>query len=247
VTGDLPFSCTVVRHRGARRMTLRVSGSGVRLTVPRRTSASRIDRFLRDSAGWVEERRAALPLPPLPLADGDRLALLDGELRLRVRDAGRPGARREGGSLLVRPGPDGGLDRPVERWYRAEAARVLGGRARARATALGATASAVSVRDPRARWGSCTAAGRLSFSWRLVLAPERVLDHVVAHEVCHLLRADHSPAFWELLDRVDPGGAEARRWLAAHGGLLHRGPGWRWDPLAVAEDPAPLIPAAGRP
>lgn len=222
---ETPFPHRVVRHRRARRMTLSVGPAGVRLTVPPRAPRARIEAFLRAQAPWVEEQRRRLAPPPRALRDGDRLALLDGELVLRVRPGGPPAvAVREGGALVAGPRDAGAA---VERWYRAHALDVLGGRARAAAGRLGAEVAAVGVRDPRSRWGSCSAAGRLSFSWRLVLAPEAVLDHVVAHEVCHLLRPDHSPAFWRLLAEVDPGHRAARAWLAERGHLLHRGPAWR--------------------
>ncbi len=232
---ETPFPCDVVRHRGARRMTLRVSDAGVRLTVPPRVPAARVEAFLRAQEGWVAEQTARLSPPPAPLADGDRVALMDGGLRLVVRgDRGRRTERR-GDDLLV---PAGDLDRRVERWYRAEALRVLEERSRALAARLEVAIAAVSVRDPRTRWGSCSHSGRLSYSWRLVLAPEAVLDQVVAHEVCHLVRPDHSPAFWALLDGIDPGGDAARRWLREHGRLLHRGPAWRAGAPAEALSPA---------
>ncbi|EPX84639.1 putative metal-dependent hydrolase [Rubellimicrobium thermophilum DSM 16684] len=60
------------------------------------------------------------------------------------------------------------------------------------------------------------------FSWRLVLAPPEVLDYVAAHEVAHLARMDHSPAFWAILARLCPGHAAARAWLRAEGAGLHR-------------------------
>ena len=85
----------------------------------------------------------------------------------------------------------------------------------------------MTVRDPLSRWGSCSPSGRLSFSWRLLLAPAAVLDDVVAHEVCHLVRPDHSPAFWELMGRVAPGHRASRAWLREHGERLHLGPAWR--------------------
>ncbi len=116
----------------------------------------------------------------------------------------------------------------MEGWYRREAAEALGARARALAARLGVEVAAVSIRDPRSRWGSCGASGRLSFSWRLLLAPEAVLDYVVAHEVCHLLQPDHSP---RLLGARGGGGARAssapRAWLREHGDRLHLGPAWR--------------------
>jgi predicted metal-dependent hydrolase len=222
------FPCRVVRHRGARRMTLRVSRAGARLTVPPRTSAREIEAFLRDSSGWLADQRQRLGPPPPPLAEGDRLALLDDELELALAPPGhRTSVRRDGGRLVAALGPGAGLEAAVERWYRREAAAVLGARSRALAVRLGVDVSAVGVRDPRARWGSCSRAGRLSFSWRLLLAPAAVLDDVVAHEVCHLVRPDHSPAFWQLMGRVAPGHRASRAWLREHGERLHLGPAWR--------------------
>jgi predicted metal-dependent hydrolase len=210
-------------------MTLRVAASGTRLTVPARASARQIDAFLRASEPWVAEQRGRLAPAPAPLRDGDRLAYLDDALDLRVVPAGggRRGAAREGTRLVVatRAGEDPGA--VIEGWYRREAARVIAPRARAAADALGVRAGRVTVRDPRSRWGSCSSTGTLSFSWRLLLAPEAVLDYVVAHEACHLLRPDHSPAFWALVAETFPGHAGARSWLRENGARLHRGPGWR--------------------
>jgi predicted metal-dependent hydrolase len=218
----------VVRHGRARRMTLRVSCGGVRLTVPPGASARRIDAFLRESSDWIAERAALLGPPPAPLAPGERLALLDGGLTLALgAPAGGATARRDGDLLRVRPAPGGDLDAAVERWYRREAARVLEERSRAVAAGLGAEVAAVAVRDPRSRWGSCSSSGRLSFSWRLLLAPEAVLDYVVAHEVCHLVRPDHSRAYWDLVGRVSPGFERPRAWLRDRGEALHLGPAWR--------------------
>ena len=77
----------------------------------------------------------------------------------------------------------------------------------------------VTIRDPRTRWGSCSSSGSLSFSWRLVLAPEEVLDYVVWHEVCHLREMNHSPRYWALVARHCPGyeGAAALAAAQRHG------------------------------
>ncbi len=231
---DEPFPCRVVRHRGARRMSLRVGPGGARLTVPPRTPASRIDAFLRTHAAWAAERAARHAVGPADLADGDRLALLDDELALAVRPAGRrrPAAARDGRTLVVTARDDEPVAPLVEAWYRREAAALIAPRAHAAAERLGARVTRVTVRDPRSRWGSCSSGGTLSFSWRLLLAPEHVLDYVVAHEACHLVRPDHSPAFWGLVAEQFPGHRDGRDWLRDHGEKLHRGPAWR------AEEPA---------
>ncbi len=97
----VPSPCRVVRHRAARRLTLRVSRAGARLTVPPRTGAREIEAFLRDSAGWVADQRARLGPPPTPLAGGDRLALLDDELELVLAPDGRRATVRRDGRRLV--------------------------------------------------------------------------------------------------------------------------------------------------
>lgn len=242
-----PFPCTVVRHRSARRLSLRASRAGVRLTVPPGTPAAEIDAFLRASAGWAARQRERLAPAPA-LADGDAVALLDERLLLAVRHGGRRAdVRREGGRLVAAMPPGGDLDAAVERWYRGQAAGELGGRSRALAGRLGVAVAAVSVRDPRSRWGSCSSSGRLMFSWRLMLAPEEVVDYVVAHEVCHLLRPDHSPAFWSRLGEVAPGIDAPRAWLRAHGDSLHLGPAWRAQTTgATASSAAAPAPASAR-
>ncbi|MEA2129684.1 MAG: hypothetical protein QOJ85_2575, partial [Solirubrobacteraceae bacterium] len=76
------------------------------------------------------------------------------------------------------------------------------------------------IRNQRTRWGSCSTTGAMSFNWRLLLAPEPVLDYVVWHEACHLLVMDHSPDFWALVRRHCPGYENHRRWLRRHGATL---------------------------
>ncbi len=78
------------------------------------------------------------------------------------------------------------------------------------------------VRDQSTRWGSCSSAGALSFSWRLILAPSFVLDYLAAHEVAHLAEMNHGPRFWKLVERAMPRHQEARAWLRQHGANLHR-------------------------
>jgi len=78
----------------------------------------------------------------------------------------------------------------------------------------------LSIRGQRTRWASCSSSGHMSFNWRLLLAPESVLEYVVWHEVCHLEMLDHSRRFWALLERRWPRYREDRDWLRRHGATL---------------------------
>jgi hypothetical protein len=91
---------------------------------------------------------------------------------------------------------------------------------RQEATRTGLSPSRVTVRDMRARWGSCSASGRVTLNWRLAMAPEPVARYVVLHELAHLRHLDHSPRYWELVGRLCPGWREQRAWLSRHGWLL---------------------------
>jgi predicted metal-dependent hydrolase len=158
-----------------------------------------------------------LASPSLPIARrAGELPYLDGGLRL-VSQPGRTRAHRRGELLLV---PAGDARPAIERFYR-RAARVEVTARLDRATALaGVRYRDLSIRAQRTRWASCSSTGHMSFNWRLLLAPGRVLDYVVWHEVCHLRVLDHSPRFWALVEHHWPRYREDREWLRRHGASL---------------------------
>jgi predicted metal-dependent hydrolase len=84
----------------------------------------------------------------------------------------------------------------------------------------GLTVTRITVRSQRTRWGSCGRDGHISLNWRLVLMPDSVRDYVLIHELMHLRRLDHSPAYWRLVAAACPAYAEARQWLRANGSAL---------------------------
>jgi predicted metal-dependent hydrolase len=134
-----------------------------------------------------------------------------------VPEAGRSRVHRRGGRLLV---PESDPRPAIERFYRGAARAEIAPRLERAGALAGLRHSGLDIRGQRTRWASCSSTGRMSFNWRLLLAPERVLDYVVWHEVCHLEVLDHSPRFWALLERHCPDYREDRRWLARNGATL---------------------------
>jgi predicted metal-dependent hydrolase len=108
----------------------------------------------------------------------------------------------------------------LERWYRRAAHAEVADRLDRACAMAGLSYSRLTIRGQRTRWASCSRSGTMSFNWRLLLAPEEVLDYVVWHEVCHLEVMDHSPRFWALLARWCPGYRAHSRWLRRHGQTL---------------------------
>ena len=213
---------TIRRHMAARRLTLRVDGTtgAAWVSAPLWVSDVDVRRFVDRHAGWLADRRARVPGRIL-FQDGASIPVLGTPHRVRATAGrGRP-VERTDGELLV-SGDPAHLSRRLTDYLRDEARRVLSDRARAKAAEVGRRVGRVTIRDTRSRWGSCAANGRMSFCWRLILAPDRVLDYVVAHEVAHLVEMNHSPAFWALCRRLCDDVDGARHWLRQYGGTLHR-------------------------
>jgi predicted metal-dependent hydrolase len=181
--------------------------------APERAAAAAVSEL----RPWIERRLAdAQQVLAHVAARAGTVPYLDSTLEL-VPQARRTRVHRDGERLLV---PAGDPRAALERFYRRAARAEIEARLD-RATALaGSSYSGLSIRSQRTRWASCSPAGRMSFSWRLLLAPARVLDYVVWHEVCHLEILDHSPRFWALLARRWPRYREDRAWLRRNGATL---------------------------
>jgi len=108
----------------------------------------------------------------------------------------------------------------LEKKYRKAAKQYIYERVEYYLPITGGSYSSIRIGDQKTRWGSCSSSGTLSFSWRLMLAPPRVLDYVVIHELCHLTHMDHSPAFWAKVGSIDPDYKEHRKWLKENGDSL---------------------------
>ena len=125
---------------------------------------------------------------------------------------------RRGETLLVPAGAD--RVPALERWYRRAARAEIEPRLDRACALAGTSYSRLTIRGQRTRWASCSQRGAMSFNWRLLLAPEAVLDYVIWHEVCHLEVIDHSPRFWALLGSRCADYRRHARWLRQHGATL---------------------------
>ncbi len=225
---DLTIPLTVKRNRAARRISLRIDvpRRGAVLTLPARAGLSAGLDFVAEKAIWLRNAYARLP-EPVPFVHGAVIPLRGRPHRIEHRPAARGGVWREGigdsggvADAIIVTGAAEHLPRRLEDWLRREALSLLDLRTRAKAAEAGRAVARVFVRDTHSRWGSCARDGRVHYSWRLILAPDFVLDYVVAHEVSHLVYMSHGPRFRATVDRLTPHRAEAEAWLRVHGSTL---------------------------
>ena len=235
----------LIRHSArSRRLRVTIDPSyGVVVSLPpssRRgwaNSEGLIESFLREREGWLRrhldrlEHERSIIAARGGLVDGAllryrgdfhrlRLESVDGQL---PRSAVIRQGDGDGDELLVRVAS---VDRRevghvLRDWFRERAALAIDREIEAHADALRVAPSAVSLRDPKTRWGSASREGRLSFSWRLVLAPPEALETVVIHELAHLRYFGHGPRFWSLVASRRPDHRAWRAWLREHSLELH--------------------------
>jgi predicted metal-dependent hydrolase len=217
-SGPSAISYRVRRVARGRSVKVRVDPQhGVEVLLPKRAPLRAAAEAVAELEPWIERQLAELAAARGRLAPAGTLPYLDERLQI-VAQPGRKRAHRSGQRLLV-PQGEGALA-AIERWYRRAAREEILARLAKPTAATGTSYSSLTIRNQRTRWGSCTRAGALSFNWRLLLAPERVLDYVIWHEVCHLRCADHSPAFWALLEQHHPGWRQPAAWLRENGAAL---------------------------
>jgi len=213
-----PFEYRVRRSPRARRVRVSVDGAGdVEVVLPRRAPEREAAQAVRELEPWIRRRRRTLARAAAEVARPvGTVPYLGRDLRL-VPQPGRERVHRRGDELLV---PRRDAAAAIERWYRRQARAEIAPRLDASVRRAGTGYSGLTIRGHKTRWASCSSTGHMSFNWRLLLAPEAVLDYVVEHEVCHLEVMDHSPRFWALLESRVADWRDHARWLRRYGPTL---------------------------
>lgn len=213
----------VQRHPRARRMKLRFDGLADRalLTIPARASLRAAVAWAQEQTPWVEHQRSRAHEHVI-LADGASVPVEGVPMRIVATGLAGRQIKREEDCLLV-GGPADLAGARTLRWLKTQARTVLAEETAVLAARHNLPLKAVSIGDPRARWGSCSARGDIRYSWRLILAPVHVRQATVAHEVAHLRHMHHGPDFHALVRAISPVDPDtARAWLKREGAGLHR-------------------------
>ena len=209
----------------ARRLSIRIDGRAGEavLVAPSERRLADAVAFARTRASWMRDRLAERPQGS-PLEPGATIPLFGQDTRLVA--AGGAGAARltedVDGPLIVSGGEGEAFARRVENLFKRVARETLQARTDVHLRALGLRPVKMSIADPKSRWGSCSPHNRtIRYSWRVIMAPPPVIDYLAAHEVAHLVHADHSPAYWSVVQRLVGDHRPHRKWLRDHGPALH--------------------------
>jgi predicted metal-dependent hydrolase len=200
--------------RSSRRtLGMTIDQRGLRVGASPRTSLADIERFLRVNAAWVlkklDEWHGHGRARHLAVCDGALIPVLGEDCVVRIE----PGANRVrwvGHTLILQARADADLRQLARRALRNRALELFSERAAHYAALLRRPMPRLALSNAQTRWGSCSEKTGIRLSWRLIHAPPRLVDYVVAHEMAHLIEMNHSPRFWKVVERLCPDYRSAR-------------------------------------
>lgn len=219
------FLAEVVRTSRRKTASVKVLEGKVSVVVPEDLPDRRIEELVNKKSRWIREKlllqRAHQSPKPKEYVSGECFTYLGRNYRLKVETGLVKSVKLKNGRLVVQVPPavhkrEQYIHDALEQWYREHALEKLQQKVDRYSKIIGVTPSSVVIKTFKGRWGGCDTKGKLDFNWKIIIAPNRIVDYVVAHELCHLHHHNHSPEFWKCVNRVFSDYLDCKDWLKAN-------------------------------
>lgn len=209
--------------------------NGVEVFTPKNMDEAQLEPIIRRKAAWIVEKLEELnevntTVQPKEFVSGEKLPYLGRHYRLKIYKEPVPNASfqfKQGRFMAIVPRDwsqeksHHQLENKLIAWYRQHGLKKIQERAKEYQSMLGVTPRSLQLKTQRKRWGTCTPNGDIYLNWRVVMAPIRVIDYIIVHELTHLVVPEHNEKFWRLVRTTLPHYKEAKEWLRVHGAALH--------------------------
>ncbi|MDA9109432.1 M48 family metallopeptidase [Woeseiaceae bacterium] len=218
------FQVEILRTKRKKSASIQLNEGLVKVLVPKSLSDKRIRDLILKRSSWIQtklkEQSKRLPITPREYVSGECFPYLGKNYRLKVVYGENLSVKMKNGYLVVTLISDMDQQEVVrlqlEKWYQEHAETRLKEKTKRLAKIVGVNPSSVSVKTYKSRWGSCSHKGEIIYNWKIILAPHRIVDYVVVHELCHLLEHNHSPKYWRQVERHTPDWKNCRNWLKSN-------------------------------
>ena len=219
---EFAFRVEIVRTDRKRSASIQIEDNFVRVRAPKSLSDSRIHELISKRIPWIRSKlkeQSERPAPkPKEYVSGETFPYLGKNYRLKITKGSTSSIKMANGYLVstileTDTDPQSTVRTHLEDWYRANAELRLREKTERLSRIVGATPTSVSVKNYKSRWGSCSSRGDIAYNWKIILAPHRIVDYVVVHELCHLLEHNHSSKFWRHVTLHIPDWKQRRDWL----------------------------------
>ena len=221
---DTTLPVQLIRTDRRKTVSISLEDGAVRVLAPKRLAERRIQEIVDKKSNWISKRlkdQAAAPkIQAKHFVDGERFSYLGKHYTFERRQGDQSSVKLKSGRLISTLNSTVSEKEAIEahrsqvtNWYRDRAADVLGHKTAQHGDALKLAPSAIKIKNYKARWGSCSIKGEISYNWKIMMAPPRIIDYVVIHELSHLVHHDHSDKFWKQVGKSFPDYRECRVWL----------------------------------
>jgi len=222
------FLAEVIRTSRRKTATIKVEAGKVSVVAPLELATSRIEEAISKKNRWIKEKlhlhSQVMTMNPKEYVSGESFSYLGKNYRLKVVKGSPPSVKLVQGYLtVVTPEPLNPLktQKLLEGWYREHAEKRLREKSERFAKQMGVQFASVGIKSFKSRWGSCSGDGHIQYNWRIIMAPNGIVDYVVVHELCHLIHHNHSPEFWREVGKVVPDYQEEKFVLKGIGNKLN--------------------------
>ena len=223
---DFPFE--TIRTDRVKSASIDVEDNLVKVTVPKNLSDERIEELIKGRILWIKQKLAlqatAIISKPKEYVDGEAFAYLGRNYRLKCANGSEESVKLKSGYLNVttKNGKRNSehIKVAIEQWYRTKALSRLIDKTRRYSAILKVEPTSINLKDYKAMWGSCSPKGVVSYNWRIILAPHKIVDYIVVHELCHLIEPNHSSKYWKQVMSVIPDYENSKEWLKNNGSSL---------------------------
>jgi predicted metal-dependent hydrolase len=228
IQGD-GFTAEIIRSSKRKTSAIKIQKGQVYIMVPKGLSRVAIETLVINKSRWITEKlthqQTILALPARTFSSGERYAYLGAEYVLTIITGVTPMIKLDQDRLIVSVRDQSTDSTAIIKvllinWYKQQAVIALKLKTQRYAAVIGVQPTSMTIKTYKARWGSCSLSGAIQFNWKLMMAPDCIVDYVVVHELCHLLHHNHSPAFWAAVAHYCPDYRVHSAWLKRHGARL---------------------------
>ena len=224
IQGD-GFSVNVIKSKRRKTMALKVSRTDVSIHIPATLPIAMVKTFIEQKTSWIQQKlqqQSQRQLPERQFTDNELFFFLGESYSLRLIQKNTTPLVAKTQQYIEFCGRLNRLSKKSIRnslilWYKQQAEQFLNSRTTWFANKIGLTPKSITVKTYKARWGSCTNKAEIQYNWKLIQAPPDIIDYVIIHELCHIQHHNHSPTFWQLVEKHYPDFKLARTWLKNNG------------------------------
>ena len=227
---DIDYKVEVIKTNRKKSVSIQLEGIIVKVRVPKSLSDNRINNLIKKRKSWIEtkikEYSQTPVIKPIQYINGEIFPYLGKNYKLKVQDDELTSIKLLGGHFIVTL-PQNEIHKKdkirklVIKWYQQHAKIYLKEKTFQLSETIGVAPESVSIKNYRSRWGSCMSNGIIYFNWRIILAPKNIINYIIIHELCHLLEHNHSPKYWQIVEKHFPNWRDSRDWLKNNQNFLN--------------------------